>query len=153
MALKIRGFSLEHSEWVIFSALIATESSLTTGIKAVRKQIQDEWDEIVATARKEALSGMPETLDKFIQMLQSGEIPAEALAELDGIQGCYRCGADIFRPEQAAEAVLGYYGWPDTNVDLEQLFKDANAEGIPEIESVDYSGVCQYCGYQMSKDD
>jgi len=151
LAVKIRRFPLEDSEWAVFSAVVATEASISIGIKTVRSRIQQEWDEIVATARREALSGMPETLDEFIQMLQSGVIPTEALAELGGIQSCYRCGSDILRPEQAAEAVLDYYGWPDTDTDLEQLFINADSEGI--VESADYSGVCQYCGYQMSKDD
>jgi len=151
LAVKIRKFPLEDSEWAVFSAVVATEASISIGIKTVRSRIQQEWDEIVATARREALSGMPETLDEFIQMLQSGVIPTEALAELGGIQSCYRCGSDILRPEQAAEAVLDYYGWPDTDIDLEQLFINADSEGI--VESADYSGVCQYCGYQMSKDD
>ncbi|MCW3135179.1 MAG: hypothetical protein N2V78_12740 [Methanophagales archaeon] len=151
LAVKIRKFPLEDSEWAVFSAVVATEASISIGIKTVRSRIQQEWDEIVATARREALSGMPETLDEFIQMLQSGVIPTEALAELGGIQSCYRCGSDILRPEQAAEAVLDYYGWPDTDTDLEQLFINADSEGI--VESADYSGVCQYCGYQMSKDD
>ena len=151
LSVKIRRFPLEDSEWAVFSAMVATEASISIGIKTVRSRIQQEWDEIVATARREALSGMPETLDEFIKMLQSRVIPAEALAELGGIQSCYRCGSDILRPEQAAEAVLDYYGWPDTNIDLEQLLINADSEGI--VESVDYSGVCQYCGYQMSKDD
>lgn len=151
LAVKIRRFPLEDSEWAVFSAVVATEASISIGIKTVRNRIQQEWDEIVATARREALSEMPETLDEFIQMLQSGVIPKEALTELGGIQSCYRCGSDILRPEQAAEAVLDYYGWPDTNIDLEQLLINADSEGI--VESADYSGVCQYCGYQMSKDD
>lgn len=153
LAIKIRGFGLEHSEWVVFSALVATEASMPIGIKIVRKQIQEQWDEIVQIARREALSGMPKTFEEFVQMLQSGEIPIEALAELGGIQSCYRCGADILSPEHAAEAVLDYYGWPDVDIDLGQLLENLNTEGIPEIESVDFSGACQYCGYQMSKDD
>ena len=148
LAIRIRGFPLEDAEWAVFSALVASEVSTAKGIKAVRKRIQDGWDEIVSTARAEALSEMPDTLDEFIQMLQSGHVPTEALSELGGIQSCYRCGADILRPEQAAEVVLEYYENPDLDVDLERLFGD-----MPDVESVDYSGACQYCGDQMSKDD
>ena len=96
---------------------------------------------------------MPDTLAEFAEMLRSGSVPSEALAELGGIQSCYRCGAHILRPEQAAESVLDYYGNPDSGLDLEALFEQLNGEDTPEVESVDYSGVCQYCGYQMSKDD
>ncbi len=98
---------------------------------------------------------MPDTLEEFAEMLETGSVPVWALKELGGIQSCYSCGTDILRPEQAAEAVLDYYGNPDTELDLESLFAQADGVDVdvPEVESVHYSGVCQYCGYQMSKDD
>ena len=89
------------------------------------------------------------TLEEFIEMLESGSVPVEALKELGGIEDCTRCGTEILSPYSAAEAVLDYYGNPHTDVDLEVLFMDSEKE----LESVDFSGVCQYCGYQMSKDD
>jgi len=96
---------------------------------------------------------MPDTLEEFAEMLETGSVPVGALKELGGIQSCYRCGTDILRPKQAAEAVLDYYGNPDAEFDLESLFEQADGIDVPEVESVDYSGVCQYCGHQMSKDD
>ena len=150
---RIRGFPLEDLDWVVYSALVATESSTNLGVKAVQTRIQDEWDEIVATARGEALSEMPDTLEEFAEMLEAGSVPVWALEELGGIQSCYRCGTDILRPEQAAEAVLDYYDNPDSDLDLESLFGQLNGEDIPEVESMDHSGLCQYCGYQVSKDD
>jgi len=150
---RIRGFDLEDLEWAVYSALVASESSAHQGVKAVQSRIQDEWDEIVTTARSEALSEMPETLEEFAEMLEAGSVPVWALKELGGIQSCYRCGTDILRPEQAAEAVLDYYGNPDTELDLKSLFEQVDSVDVPEVESVDYSGVCQYCGHQMSKDD
>ena len=119
------------------------------GIRTVRKRIKDEWDEIVAFAHQEALSGMPDTLEEFIKELKSGYVPTEALEALGGIDSCYRCGADILRLEQATEAILDYYDNPDVQVDLESLFWEFG----DDVESVDYSGACHYCGYQMSKDD
>jgi len=150
---RIRGFDLEDIEWAVYSALVASESSVHQGIRAVQSKIQDEWDEIVTTARSETLSEMPETLEEFVEMLEAGSVPIWALKELGGIQSCYRCGTDILRPEQAAEAVLDYYGNPDTELDLKSLFEQVDSVDVPEVESVDHSGLCQYCGYQMSKDD
>jgi hypothetical protein len=150
LSIRIRGFPLENLEWAVYSALVATETYTLTGIKVVQKRIKDEWDEMVAIARREALSGMPDTIDDFIKMLESGVVPTKALAELGGIQRCSRCGTDILRPEQAAEAVLEYYGNPDVDVNLKALFEGLDT---PEVESVDFSGACQYCGYPMSKDD
>lgn len=147
---RIRGFHLEDIEWAVYSALVASESSLSLGVRAVKSRIQNEWDEIVATAKSEALSEMPETLDEFVKMLEAGSVPKTALKELGGIQSCYRCGTDILRPDQATEAVLDYYENPKTELDLESLFEQVD---FPEMESADYSGFCQYCGHQMSKDD
>ena len=114
----------------------------------VRKRVQEEWDEIVAVACHEVLSEMPDTLEEFVEMIESGSVPIEALVELGGVQECFRCGTKIIRPEQAAETVLHYYDQPDADVDLESLFWNT-----VEVESVDFEGACQYCGYQMSKDD
>lgn len=150
---QVRGFPLENLEWVIYSSLVVTAATTAAGIKAVKRRIQNEWNEIVATARHGALSEMPDTLDEFIEMLQSGYFLTEALMELGGIQSCYRCGTDILRPEQASETVLDYYGNPDVDLDLESLFEELSGGIIPEVESVDYNGACQYCGHQMSKDD
>lgn len=150
---RIRGFDLEDIEWAVYSALVASELSVHQGIRAVQSRIQDEWNEIVTIARSEALSEMPKTLEEFAEMLEAGSISVLALKELGVIQSCYRCGTDILRPEQAAEAVLDYYGNPDTELDLKSLFEQVNSVDVPEVESVDYSGVCQYCGHQMSKDD
>ena len=96
---------------------------------------------------------MPDTIEELAEMLEEGFVPDEALKELGGIQNCHRCGTEILRPEHAAEAVLDYYGNPDTELDLESLFEQVDGVNVPEVESVDYSGVCQYCGHQMSKDD
>lgn len=148
---RIRGFHLENIEWAVYSALVASESSINSGIRTVQSRIQNEWDEIVTTARNEALSEMPDTLEEFVKMLKAGSIPIWSLKELGGIHSCSRCGTDILQPEQAAEAVLEYYGNPDTELNLNLLFEKADNENI--VESVDYSGVCQYCGYQISKDD
>jgi ppGpp synthetase/RelA/SpoT-type nucleotidyltranferase len=150
ISVEIRDFPLESSEWVVYSAMVAAEINPSAGIMAVRKKIRESWDEIVAFASHEALSEMPETIEEFVEMLERGYVPVEALRELGGIENCIRCGTEILRPEIAAEAVLDYYGNPDIEVDLKALFIDTD---IPELESFDFSGACSYCSYQMSKDD
>jgi ppGpp synthetase/RelA/SpoT-type nucleotidyltranferase len=149
----IRSFPLEDSEWAIYNALVATRTSKGKGIQAAKKRIKAEWDEIVAQARGQALSGMPDTIEEFVKDLKDDLVPAEALETLGGIQGCFRCGAPILRPEQAAEAVLDFYGNQDIDEDLVSLFEELSGENTPEVESVDFSGACPYCGHQMSKDD
>ena len=150
IADEIRGFYLEDSEWAVLSSLVATEFNESRGIRLAKQELQSEWDEIIAFNRGEALSEMPETLDEFIQMLESKHVPLDALRELGGVEDCFRCGTEILRPDVAAKAVLDYYGNPDIEVNLEALFIDTD---IPELESFDFSGACSYCGYQMSKDE
>jgi ppGpp synthetase/RelA/SpoT-type nucleotidyltranferase len=149
-SVSIRDFSLENSEWVVYSAMVAAEINPSAGIAAVKKDLRDDWDETVAFAHSEALAEMPETLEEFIEMLKGGHLPFDALRELGGVQDCYRCGTEILRPEIAAAAVMDFYGNPDTEIDLEELLIDTEE---PEIESVDFGGACQYCGHQMSKGD
>lgn len=155
ISINVRGFPIEDNEWVIYSALIASELTIKMGIKAVRNRIQEEWDEITSIAKREEGEEMPETIDEFIDMIKSGNIPVITLRELGGVVECFRCGNDILKPEVAANAILDYYDNPDIGVDLENLFIEAEGSGYPyvEIESVDFDGACQYCGYQMSKDD
>jgi DNA-directed RNA polymerase subunit N (RpoN/RPB10) len=96
---------------------------------------------------------MPETFDEFVKMIENDNLPEAALEELGGIKSCYLCGEGILIPYDAAEAVLDYYGNPDTDVELVSLFEELGGEYAHLVESVDFHGACQYCGYQMSKDD
>ena len=151
LAMNIRKFDIEDAEWVVYSAQIAGEINKSAGIKAVRRAIQRNWDEIVSTARNDMLSGLPETFQEFVNKLRAGSVSCEAMRELGGIQDCKRCGNDILRPECAAEAVWEYYGEPDVDMgELGSLFMQLLE---PEVESVDFSGYCQFCGHQMLKDD
>lgn len=150
VANEIRRYDLDDSEWAVLSGLVATGMTVRRGINLAKQSLQSEWNEIVATARGEALSAMPETFDEFVEMLENGNAPLEALRELGGVVSCSRCGTDVISISATAEAVLEYYENPDTDIDLEATLWGS---GMAEIESVDYSGDCQYCGYQMSKDD
>jgi predicted transcriptional regulator len=93
IARRIRKYSLDEMEWAVYSALVAAESDTPTGIKAVKKDIQDQWDVITAQAR----SGMlPESIDEFIDEFKEGSLSVEeTFSLLDCIQGCGRCGIDI----------------------------------------------------------
>ena len=120
-----------------------------------KAKIESEWEEIEAYGRDEALAGLPDTFDEFVEMLEEGNVPWEAIKELGGVEECARCSVDILAPDAAAEAILHHYGHPDTSVDLEALMFDiVNDYNCPfEPESVNTSGICPYCDYVMSKDD
>ena len=49
--------------------------SSNSGIAEVRTQIKDEWKEITTIGRREVLSELPDTVDRFVDELQSGIVP------------------------------------------------------------------------------
>jgi putative GTP pyrophosphokinase len=136
-----------------FGMLFSAEGPLA--FQEYKRHVEADWDEIESFGRTEALSGMPETFDEFVEMAERGDVPWEAMKELGGLRECTRCGAEIFVLDSAAEGVLDHYGFPDTEVDLENLlFHASNNYECPfELEDVDFSGVCSWCGHMMSKDD
>jgi len=64
---NIRGYPLEDSEWVVYSAKVASEVSEEEGIKAVTEGIESEWDEISSFALREIL---PATIEDFLDELE-----------------------------------------------------------------------------------
>jgi len=148
IARRIRKYSLDDSDWAVYSALVATEIDTPTGIKAVKKDIQDQWDEITVQARSQTLPG---TIDEFIEDFQDGSLPVEeSFSLLDCVQGCGRCGIDILvDTESAAQAVADYYGAEDR---LDELGEMIEQWRFDYGNSMDGS-FCSYCSYQMSKDD
>jgi ppGpp synthetase/RelA/SpoT-type nucleotidyltranferase len=133
-----------------YGMLYAVQGSLA--YKAYEKHIQESWKEIENIGRSEALSELPDTFEEFVKMIKDGNVPWTALEFLGG-SSCARCGNDIFDPSAAADGVLDYYGDPDTNVDVERLINEAMDGSDCPFASLDFSGVCSYCDYQMSKDD
>ena len=153
IAIKIRGFSLNNSEWAVYSALVTTQLSEVLGIKMVKKHIQDEWEEIIAFARNEILSELPETIDEFIEELESGYLPIEALEELGGVINCSRCGSSVIEPYDAANAVLEFYNiTPDDSFFDEKLSELLYLlSNFPESEDSFYDGLCSWCAHQLAK--
>jgi putative GTP pyrophosphokinase len=140
-------------DFLEFGMLFVAEGP--SAFQEYKRHVEAGWDEIESFGRAEALSGMPETFDEFVEMAERGDVPWEAMEELGGVQGCTRCGTKTFVYEAAVEAVLDHYGITHTDVDLETLLYNAcNDYECPfEPESVDFSEVCSWCGHMMSKDD
>jgi putative GTP pyrophosphokinase len=63
----IRGYPLEDSEWVVYSAMVAAEVNTKAGIESVKDRIEKEWDEITTIALRESL---PPTIEDFIDELE-----------------------------------------------------------------------------------
>jgi putative GTP pyrophosphokinase len=148
IARRIRKYSLDDTEWAVYSALVASEIDIPTGIKAVKKDIQDQWNEITSQAR----SGMlPGSIDEFIDEFKEGSLSVEeTFLLLDCIQGCGRCGIDILiDTESAAQAVADYYEAEDRIYELHELIEAWRFEHGNSMDGI----LCSYCDYQMSKDD
>jgi hypothetical protein len=64
----IRGYPLEDSEWVVYSAMVAAEVNTESGLEAVKDRIEKEWDETTTFALRETL---PPTIGDFMDELES----------------------------------------------------------------------------------
>ncbi len=119
-----------------------------------RKKVEEDWAEVVAVGRQEALSGMPETLREFVLDLDMDEIPWEALKELEVIKDCNHCGIDMLESYDAAEIILDYYEFPETDIDLVSKFEKFKIRHGFDSESDEISGgICQGCGDRMLHDE
>jgi len=118
-----------------------------------RKKLADERAEIDSTARAEALSSMPKTFEEFLDLIEAEGIPWESIRELGGVGDCAMCGSEILDPEAAADGVLDYYDYPETDVDLEKIFRESGDIDAPEVGDFNHSGLCPGCGNMWSKND
>jgi len=113
----IRGYPLEDSEWVVYSAMVAGELNPELGIESVRNRIEEEWDELTAFALRETL---PLTIDDFIEELKNvtsyrtkdSEDQAENIKSYLSLLGCI--SEDMYGIKEidtfcAVEAVTAYY--------------------------------------------
>ena len=125
-AENIREYPLEDSEWVIYSAMVAAEVNIESGIEAVKDRIEKEWDEITTIALRESL---PPTIEDFIDELENvtsyrtkdSEDQAEEIKSYFSLLGCM--SEDMYGMKQldsicAVEAMVEYYG---DDVDEERL--------------------------------
>jgi hypothetical protein len=144
---------LEMNNFDLFEYGLSYVRNGKSAFQDYRSKIEEQWAEIEAYGRREPLSEMPETFDDFMEMVQSGDLPMEALKALGGVTTCGRCMEEILMPSAAADAVLDYYGNPETDVDLESIIETAAIRDGQEVEGADLNGLCSYCNYQAAKDD
>jgi len=117
-AENIRGYPLEDSEWIVYSAMVAAEVNTESGIEAVKERIEKEWDEIATIALRE---GLPPTVEDFIDELENvityrtkdSEDQAEEINSYFSLLGCI--SEDMYGMKQldticAVEAIVAYYG-------------------------------------------
>ena len=114
----IRGYPLEDSEWVVYSAMVAAEVNTEAGIESVKDRIEKEWDEITTIALRESL---PPTIEDFIDELEyvtssrtkDSEDQAEEIKSYFSLLECI--SEDMYGMKEldticAVEALADYYG-------------------------------------------
>lgn len=115
---------------------------------------KEEWNEVVAIARSEILSELPETLDELKDNIRRGNLGTgfyAALKELGGITECDLCGTDILDPDMATEVLLGRYE-KEEDSELGDLIIDlyaCGAAGEVECEDADHGGLCAHCAHLL----
>ena len=115
---NIRGYPLEDSEWVVYSAMVAAEVNTEAGIKSVKDRIEEEWDEITTIALRESL---PPTIEDFIDELEDvtsyrtkdSEDQAEEIKSYFSLLECI--SEDMYGMKEldticAVENLTAYYG-------------------------------------------
>lgn len=117
------------------------------------KKASAELDEIKARNRAEILSSMPETFEEFLEMIEYEGIPWDVTKELGGLEGCAFCGTGVLDPEEAADGILSYYGYPETDINLEEIFRDSDDIDAPEVGGFNRPDLCSWCDHILSKDD
>ncbi len=124
----IRGYPLEDSEWVVYSAMVAAEVNTEAGIESVKHRIEKEWDEITTIALRESL---PPTIEDFINELENvtayrtkdSEDQAEGIKSYFSLLGCI--AEDMYGIKEldticAVEALAAYYRYGD-DIDEDRL--------------------------------
>lgn len=135
VAEDIRGYPLENSEWIVYSAKVAAELNQDTGIKAVREDIESEWDEISSIALREIL---PATIEDFIQELKEATNPITKDSEdsYENVKGYFSAlgcmysdmyGTQTLDGISAVEAILNYYDDDKCEDELRDLISDWEA--------------------------
>jgi putative GTP pyrophosphokinase len=114
----IRGYPLEDSEWVVYSAMVAAEVNTEAGIESIKDRIGKEWNEITTIALRESL---PPTIEDFIDELEyvtsyrtkDSEDQAEEIKSYFSLLECI--SEDMYGMKEldticAIEALAAYYG-------------------------------------------
>lgn len=131
---------------------------ILSGDRAYREFIdktKEEWDEVVAIARREILSELPETVEELIRDIKDRSLGRgfyEALEELGGVKECGLCGTNIFEPDTASEVLSEHYEIKnDTKImELTELLYELYGDGTGgeiECEDADHSGLCPHCAH------
>lgn len=124
------------------------------GYLKLRKAVESEYEDIIGVGRRDALSDLPETMDKLIEKLGNGSMGSEDMApilrELGGISECEMCGEEILDSDEASEALQNHYD--SDNEDLLDLLY--NLEPSFPIDTVDesMSGLCHHCAHLLTSD-
>jgi ppGpp synthetase/RelA/SpoT-type nucleotidyltranferase len=133
-----------------YGMMYATQGNIA--FREYKKKIESKWKEIQDLYHLQILLELPETFDEFVEDLENGDVSWEAIKELGGLDHCLRCGKEIFDPNSAYEGVLDYYGFPDTDIDLESLFYDVRGNYVFEYASIDIPYLCSNCVIDPEKD-
>ncbi len=131
---------------------------MLSGDRAYREFIdktKEEWDEVVAIARREILSELPKTVEELIRDIKGRSLGRgfyEALEELGGVNECDLCGTNIFEPVAASEVLSEHYETEDDakivelTESLYELYGDGTGGEI-ECEDAGHSGLCPHCAH------
>lgn len=137
------------SEDIFALTPVAVAKGDKRALKEARNLARREREEIDAVWRREVLSDLPDSFERFVEELEAGHIEVEAVAEALGVAGkCFTCSETIIDEDAFLEAVAAHY---DVEVDYELT---GVLHGVADCwTNPEYPDLCSYHAYQVSKDD
>ena len=124
------------------------------GYRKLRRAVESEYEDVVGVARRDALAGLPKTVEELIEQLQNGGLDSDDLTpilrELGGIVECDMCGEEILICEDAHEALDNHYGSDRPEI-LDLLYGLAPSFPI-DTDDEEMPRLCHHCAHLLTSD-
>ncbi|RXT29848.1 hypothetical protein B5P46_01935 [Rhizobium leguminosarum] len=140
-------------EGLFLAAIDAGANGEDWAIAELSRLAAEEWNEIDRTARHEALSALPATIEDFCEAIEEHEGDEDILAwsaALDTTSGCLVCGASVVDVYSFAEAAVAHYQADEV---YHERIESAVMSSSVETGGVGDGSLCSYHDDQMRNDD
>lgn len=147
------------SEDIFLTSLYSFGSSDKRAIRWMSNRTRRELEHMERETRQEILLSLPETIEEFIEYIESFQIDddiercADALGAIDE---CGRCSRDVVYTDTFAENILEYYEISEDDDEWEyyyQLIESTLTRSGVDTGDWDNPYLCTHCGAMMRKND
>ena len=148
-------------EDIFFASLYSLRFGDRVAIRWIELSARRELERIEREIQQEVLLSLPETIEEFIEHIDTSSIEAnddiEIWAEaLGAIDECKYCSMNVVHTDIFAENILEYYDISEEDEDWEDHYRSIESALIHsgvEIGGLDAPDLCARCAAKMEKDD